>query len=84
MDLIITRHKGIDCICVLMPSDNLQRQYLRTVGCKCWQSVCVCVKVVTAFMKHVMSHVSGWTDGTELIDAGWSGSNAVWLVAYRM
>lgn len=46
--------------------------------------VCVSLKVVTAFMKHVMSHVSGWTVGSELIDAGWSVSNAVWLVAYRM
>lgn len=44
--------------------------------------MCVCVEGVTAFMKHVMSYViSGWTDGSELIDAGWSGSNAVWLVA---
>lgn len=42
------------------------------------------MEVVTAFMKHVMSHVSGRTDGLELIDAGWGGSNAVWLVAYRM
>lgn len=28
--------------------------------------------------------LNDWTDGSELIDAGWTGSNAVWLVAYRM
>lgn len=49
-----------------------------------WYNVCVCVEVVTAFMKHVTSHVSGGTNGSVLIDAGWSSSNAVWLVAYRM
>lgn len=40
--------------------------------------------VVSAFMKHVMSHVSGWMDGSGVIDGGWTGSNAVWLGAYRM
>ncbi len=58
--------------------------YMRS---ECWCSVCVCVcgEGVTTFMKHVMSYVvSGWTDGLELIDAGWSGFNAVWLVADRM
>ncbi len=58
--------------------------YMRS---ECWCSVCVCVcgEGVTTFMKHVMSYVvSGWTDGLELTDAGWSGFNAVWLVAYRM
>lgn len=57
-------------------------QYIRS---ECWL-VCVsmCFKVVTAFMKHDTSHVNGLKDGLELIDAGLSISNAVWLVAYRM
>lgn len=65
---------------MMIPNCSIYR-YVRS---ECWCSVSVCIEVVTAFMKHVMSHVSGWTDGSELIDAGWSVSNAVWLVAYRM
>lgn len=52
------------------------------------RSECQCgvrVIMVTASMEHVMSHVSGWTElRCQLIDAGRTGSNAVWLAAYRM